>query len=155
MDHSGESGRTVIRTCSDFRAALALAAAAGLEVSPDAAEPLALWGAYRGGQLVGVVSLDDHEGLPVVGWIAVTEAERGRGLGERLLAAVEREARRRGAGTLWATARTPGFFLALGYEPVDAGEERERLLADCEGCPQLSESCRPRAVRRLLGPPAG
>jgi N-acetylglutamate synthase-like GNAT family acetyltransferase len=151
--HAG-ADRIQVRPRPDFTAALALAGAAGLEVSADAHEPLALWGAYDGGRLAGVVSLDEDAGLPVVGWIAVDERYRGRRLGERLLLTVEREARRRGVVTLWATARAPGFFLSMGYE-LAPGEEQDQLLAGCRDCPQHGTSCRPRAVCKRLDEAAG
>jgi N-acetylglutamate synthase-like GNAT family acetyltransferase len=144
-----------VRPTADHSAARKLAAAAGLDVSPEGTPPQALWGAYDGPRLVGVVSLDEEEGLLVVGWMAVAESERGRGLGRRLLAAAEEEARRRGASTLWATARAPGFFLARGFEPVPAGRDRGLLLAGCRDCPQNGTSCRPQAVRKALGGPSG
>ncbi len=140
---------------ADHAAARELAVGAGLEVSEHPAPPLALWGAYDGRRLVGVVSLDEDAGLPVIGWIAVAESARGRGLGRLLLATVEDEARRRGIRTLWVTARAPGFYLSMGYGLVEAGEEQEQLLAGCRDCPQLGTICRPRAMsKRLAGPEA-
>jgi N-acetylglutamate synthase-like GNAT family acetyltransferase len=143
-----------VRRGGDFAAAFALAEAAGLEVSADAAEPLVLWSAWDGELAAGVVTLDEDAGLLVVGWIAVAEPYRGRGLGERLLFTAEQEARERGVGTLWATARAPGFFLARGYELATAGEEPEALLAGCRDCPQRGVTCRPQAVRKQLDPRA-
>lgn len=145
----------VVRRGVELRAAIELAVAAGLETSPDAPEPLALWGAYDGVRLAGVVSLDELGGLAVVGWLAVAESDRGRGLGRLLLAAAEEEARRGGVPALWATARAPGFFLAHGFELVPAGAERELLLGDCRDCPQLGTTCRPQAVRKVLAATGG
>jgi N-acetylglutamate synthase-like GNAT family acetyltransferase len=139
-----------VRRTADVAGARALALAAGLEVSDDETRPLALWGAYAGGRLVGVVSLDEDGGLPVIGWIAVAESQRGRGVGRLLLGTVEEEARRRGLGALWATARAPGFFLGNGYRQAETGEERELLLAGCRACPQLGSACRPQAVCKSL-----
>ena len=118
----------------------------------DAGEPLALWGARDGGRLVGIVSLNQKDGLPVVEWIAVENAHRGCGLGRRLrpqpktrpAVEVSRCSTRRPA---------PGFFVRMGYEVV-SGDEQERvlLLAGCEGCAQLGGTCRPDAVRKDLEP---
>lgn len=143
-----------MRPTADRAAARELAVAAGLEVDGDVAAPLALWGAYDGRRLVGVVSLDEKAGLPVVGWIAVAESARGRGVGRMLLTTVEDEGRRRGLRMLWATARASAFFRTMGYEPVDAGEEREHLLAGCRDCAQLGATCRPRAMRKRLAEPS-
>ena len=141
-----------IRRSEDFAAALALAREAQLEVAADAAEPLALWGAYDGERLIGVVTLAAESDVPLVEWIAVRDGYRGRGIASRLLAVAEHEACRRGETTLWATARAPAFFTAAGYEVVASGEEREQLLADCRDCPQRDAACRPEAVRKTLGP---
>ena len=140
-----------VRRSDDFAAALALAREAELEVTEDATEPLALWGAYAGERLIGVVTLAAESGIQIVEWIAVRDGYRGRGIASRLLAALEEEARRRGETALWATARAPAFFAAAGYEIVDSGEERERLLADCRDCPQRGLTCRPEVVRKALG----
>jgi len=150
MDGVTSADEMEVRRGGDFSAAFALAEAAGLEVSADATEPLVLWSAWDGEHMAGVVTLDEDAGLLVVGWIAVAEPYRGRGLGERLLRAAEHEARERGEGTLWATARAPGFFLAMGYELATAGEEQEALLAGCRDCPQRGVTCRPQAVRKEL-----
>jgi N-acetylglutamate synthase-like GNAT family acetyltransferase len=141
-----------VRRGADFAAAFALAVAAGLEVTPDAPQPVVLWGAYSRDRLIGIVSLDEKGALPVIGWIVVEEALRGSGVGGLLLAAVEREARDRGSGVLWATARAPGFFLAHGYELVAAGQERDVLLDGCRDCPQLGATCHPQAVRKAIAP---
>ena len=74
--------------------------------------------------MVGTVSLEDYRGLPVVGRIAVSQAYRESGLGRRLLTTLEGEARRRRLTELWATARAPGFFVAMGYSVVAIGKER-------------------------------
>ena len=98
-----------------------------------------------------MVTLAAESGIQIVEWIAVRDGYRGRGIASRLLAALEEEARRRGETALWATARAPAFFAAAGYEIVDSGEERERLLADCRDCPQRGLTCRPEVVRKALG----
>jgi len=146
MEQSG----IVIRRSEDFAAALALAREAQLEVSEDAGEPLALWGAFDGELLVGLITLAAEGDIPIVGWIAVRAAYRGRGIASRLLAAAEGEARRRGETVLWATARAPGFFISRGYETVASGVQRDLLLTDCRDCRQLDSTCRPQVVRKTL-----
>jgi N-acetylglutamate synthase-like GNAT family acetyltransferase len=150
MDPASSTDGVRVRPTADLDTARELAAAAGLEIDGDVAAPLALWEAYDRQRLLGVVSLDEKAGVPVVGWIAVAESARGRGLGRLLLTTVEQEASRRGLRTLWATARAPGFFLCMGYEPAEAGEARDQLLAGCRDCPQLGTTCRPRAMRKTL-----
>ena len=151
MEPDTEQLKIEVRRSDDFAAARELAREAQLEVSADAREPLALWGAYDGERLIGVVTLAAEGDLPIVEWVAVRDGYRRRGVAGRLLAALEEEARRRGHGPLWATARAPAFFAAAGYEIVDSGEVRERLLADCRDCPQRGLTCRPEVVRKTLG----
>ena len=109
-----------------------------------------MWGAFVGERMVGTISLDEYKGLPVVGRIAVSQAYRGSGLGGRLLATLEVEARRRGLAELWATARAPGFFVARGYSVVAEGAERDLLLSECFACGQYAKECQPQAVRKTL-----
>jgi N-acetylglutamate synthase-like GNAT family acetyltransferase len=142
----------IIAPSDDHAAALALAKAAHLEVAETSEQPLAMWGAFADGLMVGTISLDTYKGLPVVGRIAVSQAYRGSGLGRRLLDALEGEARRRGLTELWATARAPGFFLAMGYSVVADGGERDLLLSECLTCDQYGTECQPRAVHRVLVP---
>jgi GNAT superfamily N-acetyltransferase len=140
----------IIARSDDLQAALALAREAHLEVSASPQPPLAMWGAFDGDRMVGTVSLDDCQGLPVVGRIAVSRFYRGRGLGKRLLTALEEEARRRTLTELWATARAPGFFISMGFSAVGDGRERDLLLSECRACPQYGTDCRPQAMRRTV-----
>jgi N-acetylglutamate synthase-like GNAT family acetyltransferase len=143
-----------VRRTDDIEAALTLGTQAGLaEMEEDVGGLEALWGAYEGQTLMGIVALCRRGGLDVVGWLAVGESHRGRGVGTRLLAELEAEACRRDATCLWATARAPGFFLAHGYTPKDEGVEPRALLANCPGCSQYGTTCTPRAVfKRLTAP---
>ncbi len=111
-----------------------------------------MWGALVGERMVGTISLDSYKGLTVVGRIAVSQAYRGSGLGRRLLTTLEAEARRRRLTELWATARTPGFFVAMGYSVVAEGRERDLLLSECFACGQYATECRPQAVRKTFVP---
>ena len=144
----------IIAPSDDYAAALALAKAAHLEIADTPAQPLAMWGAFADGRMVGTISLDTYKGLSVVGRIAVSQAYRGGGLGRRLLDALEAEARRRGLTELWATARAPGFFVARGYSVIAEGKERDLLLSECFTCGQYATECRPQAVRRQFVPRA-
>ncbi len=142
----------IIAPSDDHAAALALAKAAHLEVAETPEQPLAMWGAFADGRMVGTISLDRYGGLPVVGRIAVSREYRGSGLGRRLLDTLEAEARRRGLTELWATARAPGFFVAMGYAVVAEGRERDLLLSECFTCGQYSKECHPQAVRKSFVP---
>ena len=138
----------IIAHSDDLDAALSLAREAHLEVSASPEPPLAMWGAFYGDRMIGTVSLDAIGGLPVVGRIALSRAYRGKGLGRRLLTALEEEALRRGLTELWATARAPGFFVSMGFSVVGDGRERDLLLSECDACPQYGNECRPQAVRK-------
>ena len=145
----------VIAPSDDHAAALALAEAAHLEIAASPEPPLVMWGAFVGERMVGTISLDEYKGLPVVGRIAVSQAYRGSGLGGRLLATLEVEARRRGLAELWATARAPGFFVARGYSVVAEGAERDLLLSECFTCGQYAKECQPQAVRKMFASRVG
>ena len=138
----------IIARTDDLDAAVALAREARLEVSASPEPPLAMWGAFDGDRMIATVSLDVFGGLPVVGRIAVSRAYRGKGLGRRLLTALEKEAQRRGLTELWATARAPDFFVSMGFSVVSDGPERDLLLAECRACAQYGTECRPQAVRK-------
>ncbi len=140
----------LIALSDDLAASVALAKQAELEVASDQAPPMAMWGAFDGGRMVGTVSLNDYKGLPIVGRIAVERSYRGQGLGRRLLAALEQEARSRVLPTLWATARAPGFFVANGFAVVSQGAEQALLLSECADCDQRGKMCHPQAVRKEL-----
>ena len=142
----------IIAPSDDQAASLALAKAAHLEVAELPEQPLVMWGAFAGERMVGTISFDSCKGLAVVGRIAVSQAYRGRGLGGRLLDTLEGEARRRGLTELWATARAPGFFVAMGYSVVAEGGERDLLLSECLACGQYATECQPQAVCKTFAP---
>jgi N-acetylglutamate synthase-like GNAT family acetyltransferase len=141
-----------IRVMHDVGAAVELGTRAGLaEMEGDLNDVQVLWGAYAGQVLIGMAALHRRLGLDLVGWLAVDEDRRGRGVGTRLLAELEAEARRREIDTLWATARVPGFYQALGYQ-TRADGAAQTLLAGCPACSQYGTTCYPQAVSKVLAP---
>jgi len=138
----------IIARTDDLDAALTLAREARLEVPASPGPPLAMWGAFDGDRMVGTVSLDAFGELPVVGRFAVTCSYRGKGLGRRLLTALEDEAQGRGLTQLWATARAAGFFVSMGFSVIGDGRERDVLLSECRACAQYGIECTPQAVRK-------
>ncbi|HEU0014467.1 MAG TPA: N-acetyltransferase [Longimicrobium sp.] len=81
--------------------------------------------------------------------LAVAEDAHGRGIGRRLVAAVEDEARRHGIGTVFALTLQEGFFHASGYRTVPKEMFPLKVWADCRGCPKL-DACDELAVVKEL-----
>ena len=75
--------------------------------------------------------------------IAVLREAQGRGLGRRVVEAVEQLARRRGYRDVFLITVSPGFFTALGYAAVDCARYPEKVcghavsLADCRECEKV------------------
>lgn len=93
----------------------------------DDADETTHFGAYSGGELIGIASIyrepSPHEDDPNA-WrlrgMATTTAMQGRGYGRKILVAcVEHVARQRGS-VLWCNARTSaaGFYQASGFDIV-------------------------------------
>lgn len=73
------------------------------------------------GRLVGGLAGETHMGWFFLEILWVAPAFRGQGLGSRLLAAAEAEARHRGATNAYCNTfsfHAPDFYLARGYVPV-------------------------------------
>ncbi len=82
--------------------------------------------AYDGDEPVGAARLrEPKEGLGKVERVAVLESRREQGVGEALMAAVEREAREAGITKLklHSQTRAKGFYASVGFER--RGEEFE------------------------------
>ena len=140
-----------VERTEDFAAVRRLGVACGLEDSGRGDEAVeAAFAAFAGETLVGAVVLERYRGLETLNWMAVDGAYRHRGIAGRLVAALEREALRRGVSRLWVTARAPGFFLAHGYADVAPGRERDILLQECSGCEQFGRGCEPRALSKRI-----
>ena len=136
----------------DLDAVRALGVAAGLDESErEDGEVVLAWAARAAdGAMIGAIVLERYDRLDVVNWMSVDAAYRGRGIATRLLATLEREASARGVRRLWATARTPGFFLANGFGTADEGPEAAYLVGDCRSCPQYHRDCWPQPVMKDL-----
>lgn len=72
--------------------------------------------------------------LAEVSSLAVSEDAHGRGLGRRVVAEVERLARMRGIGEVFALTLAPEFFQAVGYSVVERSLYPEKVRRDCTGC---------------------
>lgn len=72
--------------------------------------------------------------LAEVASVAVARSAHGRGLGRTIVQAVERLARQRGIGEVFALTLTPAFFEAVGYAVTDRARYPEKVRRDCVGC---------------------
>lgn len=72
--------------------------------------------------------------LAEVASVAVSRTAHGRGLGRKIVSAVETLARQRGIGELFALTLTPAFFEAVGYDVTDRARYPEKIRRDCVGC---------------------
>lgn len=138
-----------LRPTSDYQSMRSLALASGLE-DGEYSGFISAYGIYDGPRLVGCVGLKDSGGVFTVECLAISEELRGKGLGRRLLEAIEEDVRRRGASELWALARAPGFFEKLGFVRTAPPESGRPNLKGCLACPQYMRTCRPAIVVKRL-----
>lgn len=102
------------------------------------------------GRLTACGSLREYSpSLAEVASVAVARHAHGMGLGRAIVSAVEDLARMRGLDEVFALTLTPGFFEALGYEPVERSLYPEKIGRDCLGCSRRA-GCREICVRRRL-----
>ena len=89
------------------------------------------------GRVVGCGALKEYSpSVAEVAAIAVAEEAHGRGLGRRIVGAVEALAHKRGIRELFALTLAPAFFEALGYVRADRAHYPEKIRRDCAGCPR-------------------
>lgn len=80
-------------------------------------------------EALGSVGLEIHGGCGLLRSLAVDEAHRGGGLGERLVRRIESHARDQGIGEIYLlTTTASGFFRSLGYTEVSREAVPEPLL---------------------------
>ncbi|MCU1599743.1 MAG: hypothetical protein JWO22_452, partial [Frankiales bacterium] len=80
------------------------------------------FGAWQGGELVGVATGFSHGAVGQVVEVAVARHARNRRFGRALASAVSATLLQRGASLVWASVETnglqEGFFQGLGFEPA-------------------------------------
>ncbi|MGH2381250.1 MAG: GNAT family N-acetyltransferase [Candidatus Limnocylindria bacterium] len=97
------------------------------------------WVGDLNGEVVGCASLRDFGGgLGELRSLSVVAEAHGRGLGESLVHAVVREARKRRITRLFAITRNPGYFARHGFGELPMGEVPDVLHADRVPWPQRS-----------------
>lgn len=134
---------------ADYEPIKCLLVEAGLPVDDFAPEHLAF------------IACDDEQPVAAIGYeglgetwllrsLVVGSAQRSRGLGARLVAALEGKAREEGAAEVWLlTIDADGFFASLGYRR----REREDAPTAIRGTAEFSGLCPASAIlmSRSLG----
>ena len=99
--------------------------------------------AVEGGACVGVVGLEIHGSSALLRSLAVEPCHRSRGLGARLVAAIETEARARGVAALYLlTTTATSFFERVGYAAHDRAAVPPAIAATTEFsslCPDTAD----------------
>ncbi len=102
------------------------------------------------GRVVACGALREYSpSVAEVSAVAVARDAQGRGLGTRIVLAVEQLATVRGIDEVFALTLTTGFFVAAGYAVVDRAAYPEKIRRDCRGCARRF-SCAEACVRRVL-----
>ena len=103
------------------------------------------------GRLLGCGALKIYSpSLAEVASLAVSREAHGRGIGRRIVTALEALARVRDIGELFALTLTPEFFAAVGYETVSRSRFPEKIARDCTGCARR-HACNEICMARSLG----
>jgi amino-acid N-acetyltransferase len=108
---------------------------------------------FEDDQLVGCAALHFYGPLIAeVRSLAVDPALKRKGVGRRLLEALDQEAKEFDLDALFAFTYVPGFFARMGYRQVDRGELPLKAWKDCLRCPKF-QCCDEIAVLRTLKAP--
>ena len=132
----------IMRPTEDYAAMKKLAVESGLEEG-TLIHIVSSFGYYDGSELVGCAALRQEKQVYSLECLAVRDRFRYQGLGSRLVTAVEKDAKARGAKRLWALARAPNFFKRMGYREASKGDEGGPSLTSCANCPQYKRICNP------------
>jgi len=106
--------------------------------------------AYAGQQLVGCGAL--HYYTPTSGEVrslAVEPSIKARGVGRRVVEALEKEALENDLHAIFAFTYVPDFFRRLGFQEVERGELPLKVWKDCLRCPKF-QCCDEIAVVKAL-----
>jgi len=106
--------------------------------------------AYAGQKLVGCGAL--HYYTPTSGEVrslAVEPSIKSRGIGRRVVEALEKEALENDLHAIFAFTYVPDFFRRLGFQEVERGELPLKVWKDCLRCPKF-QCCDEIAVVKAL-----
>src|SRR5262245_935493 len=108
--------------------------------------------AYLGERLVGCGAL--HFYTPTSGEVrslAVDPGVKTRGIGKRIVEALEKEALENDLHAIFAFTYVPDFFRRVGFREVERGELPLKVWKDCLRCPKF-QCCDEVAVLKPLRP---
>lgn len=145
----GEIDTLELRKTADYTAMVELARRSGLETT-GLTDIVVAYGFYRKEELVACAALKVKDGRYSIECLAVEEALRGKGLGSELIERLEADARQMGAAVLWALARRPAFFQAIGFSIMDHMSPGAPDISECLECKQFQVSCHPSIVAKHL-----
>ena len=79
------------------------------------------------------------ENLAEIRSLAVAEESQGQGIGEALVQACLREARRLEIGRVFTLTYQAPFFRKLGFVEIDKRDLPHKVWSDCLNCPQFPD----------------
>jgi amino-acid N-acetyltransferase len=123
----------------DLAAVIKLLSASRLPTADLTAEHLQhFFGYASGGETVGVVGVEPCGDVALLRSLAVSESQRGLGLGNRLVECAERYARDRGVRSIYLlTTTAEAFFLRRGYSRLS----REKAPPPIQSTQEFSGIC--------------
>ena len=108
--------------------------------------------AYSGSRLLGCGALHFYSPTSAeVRSLAVDPSVKTRGVGRRVVEALEQEARENDLHALFAFTYVPEFFRKVGFREVERGELPLKVWKDCLRCPKF-QCCDEIAVVKALRP---
>lgn len=138
-----------LRKTADYAAMVELARRSGLETS-SLSDIVVAYGFFKDERMVACAGLKVKDRRFSIECLAVEETLRGKGLGSELVRNIEVEARNMGSDVLWALARRPAFFQAVGYSIMDRGTPGAPDINECLQCKQFQTTCHPSIVAKRL-----
>ena len=101
------------------------------------------------GELAGTIILQNRNGTPCLGGLAVKPKYRNDGCGSYLQNTLFIEAKKLGFRELWTCAKIPEYYYRFGWEPMD-WETSPNIAIWCPKCDKFQTSCHPKKLRKVL-----